>query len=284
MASFLPLTSHRAWRVFPPVFGRSQSGGENSALCREVLDQVLRQTVISRLRLAHWEAAAPAFTEADRPDPAQSAAALATMLSRGTQAEVDATVEALLRLHDIDTLVLEVLPAADRLGGDHQEAGDHAAATLAASRLQDLIERLSPIFQAAARVRPHGHRVLLGQAEPHGRRVQLQLTEECLLRDGWDVWCEPRQDAAELTTMVRDEWFAMAALDATDVAADQLARLVRGLRRASCNRQLRVMLISRQLASAPDRLARLGADAAASDLRHACAQAERLLALMPAKL
>jgi hypothetical protein len=42
-----------------------------------------------------------------------------------------------------------------------------------------------------------------------------------------------------------------------------------------------VLVISQALASAPDRMARLGADAAASGLRHACAQAERLLALMP---
>jgi hypothetical protein len=176
---------------------------------------------------------------------------------------------------------MDVLPAADLLVNAQQEAGDHAAATLAASRLQDLVERLSAPFQSAAHIRAHGHRVLLAQAKPQGRRVQLQLAEECLIRNGWDVWCEPRLGAAELTRMVQREWFAMAALDAAEVPLDQLSPLVRALRRDSCNRNLRVLVISQALASAPDRMARLGADAAASGLRHACAQAERLLALMP---
>jgi hypothetical protein len=272
----------------PLGFARGRPDGESAALCRAVLDTLLRQTVISRLRLAHPDPAAPIGATL-APDPQDSAEQLAVLLRRGAQRDVDDRVESLLQIGDVDTLFMDILPAADAAVRGHTAcgtdtvAGGEAGPALAAWRLQEMIERLSPRFQAAGAVRPHGRRVLLAQAEPSAEHIPLLLAGECLTREGWDVWSEPRGDTAALARMVQDEWFAMATIDAGDAPVDQLARLVRALRRASCNDQLRILVISSALARRPDRLARLGADAAASGLRHASAQAQRLLALLPAR-
>jgi hypothetical protein len=269
-------------------YARGGPDGDSAALCRAVLDQVLRQTVISRLRLAHGDAVLQSeFLEA--ADPVESAEQLSALLRRGSQHDVDERVESLLSQGDIDTLFMDVLPAADIAVRDHHDAGGSgrgcdAEPALAAWRLQEMIERLSPRFQAAGAARPHGRRVLLAQVAPSTHHIPLLLAEECLTRDGWDVWSESHGDASVLMGMLQSEWFAMVTIDAADAAVDQLARLVRGLRRASCNNQIRVLVISSALARRPDRLARLGADAAAAGLRHACAQAQRLLALMPPRI
>jgi hypothetical protein len=282
------LSGQRPQVAMPPGFARGGPDGDSAELCRAVLDKLLRQTVISRLRLAHIDPAAP-LGPVPLEDPAESAAQLAGLLRRGTQRELDERVELLLEQGDIDTLFMDILPAVDvAVRDDGENAGDsvrggEAGPALACWRLQEMIERLSARFQAAGAVRPHGRRVLLAPAEPFAQHIPLLLAGECLTREGWDVWSEPRDGAAELGRMVAGEWFAMVTIEAGTAPVDSLARIVRGLRRASCNDQIRVLVISGALARRPDRLARLGADAAASGLRHACAQAQRLLALLPAR-
>jgi hypothetical protein len=282
------LSNTRPPASLPPPYARGGPDGDSAALCRAVLDQVLRQTVISRLRLAHGDSVAQSELIA-APDPVESAEQLSALLRRGSQHDVDERVESLLSQGDIDTLFMEILPAADIAVRDHHDAGGsgrgcEAEPALAAWRLQEMIERLSPRFQAAGATRPHGRRVLLAQVEASTHHIPLLLADECLTRDGWDVWSESHGDGGVLLGMVHSEWFAMVTIEAADAAVDQLARMVRGLRRASCNDQIRVLVISSALARRPDRLARLGADAAAGGLRHACGQAQRLLALMPPRL
>ena len=255
--------------------------------CRDVLDRVLRQTVISRLCLAHAQCATDCRDTVADDVPVEIDARcidqFAEILRHGDRQQVDAFGEALVaRDFGVESMLLDVIPAAAaRLSVIAADAcGDQADFLLAHWRLREMVEQLAPRLQAAAPIRRHGRSALIGTCDRAGDRLWLQIAGELLCRDGWDTWSEPEAAADALVRGVRSDWFALVVLASQGYDVDALAGLIHCLRRASCNPDLRVLVVSPGLATRPDRMARLGADAAARDVRQAGVQARRMLALM----
>jgi hypothetical protein len=272
--------------------GRATRDRDTSDQCRAVLDQLLRQTVISRLRLAH-----PDGSPLPRPSKTQTKplhvldladiTRFTALLRTGEQFQVDACAEQLIeQSYDLDTMFLDIMPLVEaRFEALGREGNGHLAdVTLGTWRLQELVERLTPRFQAAAVTVPTGRRALLGSPESSGQHLRLMIASESLIRDGWDAWPATHAQSAEMIEIVHLDWFALAVMVFDQLGTEPLSTLIRGMRRASVNPELRVLVVSAALARRPDRMARLGADAAAADIRHAAVQARRLSLLMPAAI
>jgi hypothetical protein len=257
------------------------------------LEDVLRQTVITRLRLAHPEVEPGARNPGDQHGGSAGqfvsgqVADFADKLRHDSQASVDRAVAWLIdRNAGLETLLLDLAPQVEQRlhAANAAETGDHADVTLALWRLQELVERLSLQYQDAATAPRHERRALLATAEPASYRLCLQVAAERLNHDGWDVSCDSETTLPDLAVIAAGDWIALVVIASERAPVDTLAGAIRTLRRASANPDLRVLVMSDALVKRPDRLVRLGADAAAADIRQASVQAARLLALMPSRL
>ena len=94
----------------------------------------------------------------------------------------------------------------------------------------------------------------------------------------WDVTGAKDGD---ILSVVRTEWFAVIGLSiSTAEQLPALTALIRKARRASLNRDVRVMVGGLPFVGQAQRAAKVGADATANDGREAVAQAEFLLELL----
>jgi hypothetical protein len=258
--------------------------------CLDILGMLLRQTVISRLRLAHpniASATVPAEAPLREPASADDVEGFVEMLRWDDQAQVDACVESMIECDcGVDGMLLDLVPRAESQLRDlgHTEGGEHADITLGHWRLQELVERLSARFQATGPLTRHERHALISTSAPPSGRLQMQIVAESLNRDGWNVWCEFQSGPAELVEIVRCDWFALVLIATDTDKVEPLGATISALRRASVNPDLRILVMSPGLARRPDRLVRVGADAAAANVRQASVQAQRLLDLMLATI
>jgi methanogenic corrinoid protein MtbC1 len=260
------------------------AGNGQSALLRAIESQI-----IPRLVLAHptapaaTPAACQAETESVRPSHAEITEFTGIVL-RGRTDEAAAFMRALQqRGLTTESLYLELLaPAARHFGLLWEtERSDFVEVTLALQHLQGLAHQFSAEF--------NGDDVSSMPAGPRALRVALpgeqhvfgaQLVGEFLRRARWDVWDAPGATEQDIIAMVEREWFTVVGVSiSTTDQLDALAGLVRRLRRASLNPDLRVMVGGLPFEDHPERAALVGADATARDGRDAVSKANKLLEL-----
>lgn len=153
--------------------------------------------------------------------------------------------------------------------------------TVGLCRLQQLVHELSPAFEQEAEHREHGRRLLLTGYPGERHTFGLVLVEEFFRRAGWEVVCETPASVEELIDLVRCEWFAVAGLSlSTDSLLDELASVIRNMRKASLNAGIGVLVGGRVFLEHPEWVQRVGADATAVDGRHAVLQAQGLVQMM----
>ncbi|GLS64576.1 hypothetical protein GCM10007888_29570 [Methylobacterium oxalidis] len=76
------------------------------------------------------------------------------------------------------------------------------------------------------------------------------------------------------------QWFGVAGLTLScETQVDWLAAIIRGVRRASCNRAIGIMVGGPVFSAKPELIAQVGADASAADAPTAVLLAQRLLDL-----
>lgn len=217
---------------------------------------------------------------------AESVPVLARLAARS---EVDAAVELIEGLHalghPLDALYLDVVsPAARHLGQLwHEDEISFAEVTIGVLALQRLLHALDHAFCFCADVarRDPAKSVLLAPrpGEPHG--FALDMIGSFLRRAGWEVTTVAAPDEAGLCAAVQARWYAVLGVsDSCGTSTDAMAGIIHAVRRASRNRELRVMVGGPAFAGDPEQAIRVGADATAADARHAVAQAEALFALM----
>jgi methanogenic corrinoid protein MtbC1 len=106
----------------------------------------------------------------------------------------------------------------------------------------------------------------------------LFMVAEFFRRAGWDVWGEPSASAADLLDAVRGEWFDVIGISiGAEFQIEGLSSVILGLKRASRNPAVRVLLGGPVASLNPDLHTRLGADATAFDANQALTLAESLL-------
>jgi len=264
-----------------------------SAASPMALLRAIEGEVIPRLILAHRgvPGARPAPTDPRREATAPArlgARDIVELAQQVLRGETAAALRELQRLHALglssETLYLDLLAPVARHLGELWEAdsADFVAVTVALQRLQKLAQTLSEADGAnAMAVARAGRRGLCVPLPGEQHAFGAQLVCECLRRAGWDIWDAPGADEAEILALVRAQWFALVGVSiSTEAQLEPLAALVRRIRKASNNPDVRIMVGGLPFVGHPERVVQTGADATAVDGREAVAHAEHLLELL----
>jgi methanogenic corrinoid protein MtbC1 len=269
----------------PPPWNAALLGHAQQPNAAERLAHIVRTIeadIIPRLVRAHRGAPAAVQAQAALPDApfietASAFAALVLAADDGPWAEaLDAH---LARGVSIESLYLELLtPTARELGRLWMEDEiTFADVTVGVGRLQRILRLLSPDFGPALGTGGDGRRVLLlapGTTHTFG----VTMVAEFFRRAGWDVVGHSDARCADPFALVAEEWFDVVGLSvATDEQLQSCVDMIQGLRRASRNQAVGVLVGGPSFALDPSLAGALGADAVAADAAQAPGLAELLL-------
>jgi methanogenic corrinoid protein MtbC1 len=184
-----------------------------------------------------------------------------------------------------DSIYLDLLAPSARYLGElwTTERSDFVEVTVALHRLQDLAHKFSAYLRGmddAETVLPAGPRALCVAMPGEQHVFGAQLVGEFLRRARWDVWDAPGATEPDIISLLAREWFTIVGISVSTLdQPEALAGLVRRVRRASLNPDLRVMVGGLPFDEHPERAALVGADATARDGRDAVVKAQKLLDL-----
>ncbi|MBK1691047.1 cobalamin-dependent protein [Ectothiorhodospira mobilis] len=252
---------------------------------RRELSRVIEGEIIPRLMLAHrhhgplpredgqGREAAPGV------DAGTVQAFARTVMEQDSDQAVNFVSELRGKGVSLETVLVHLLaPAARRLGAfwDEDDA-DFTQVTVGLCRLQHVLRALGEEMDTVS-PGSSGRRVLLSPVPGEQHTFGLMMVAEFFRREGWDVNCDPAASIRDLNRLVRQERFDIVALSLScDVMLDRLRAAIRGVRRASCNPDLGILVGGRVFVDHPEMAAQSGADATAPDAREAVRVAERLV-------
>lgn len=185
-----------------------------------------------------------------------------------------------------EVVLLDLLaPAARHLGTLWEsDATDFATVTLAVSRLQRIMRRISDTFveEGAALGRNTGGgggaSVLLTIIPGEQHSFGLSMVAEFFRRAGWNLCTGPFESHQELTSLVHTHWFDVIGFSvSSDRRLDELKKDIGDIRRDSRNRHVGIILGGPMLIAQPGLVALLGADMMSVDAAHAPQQARDLM-------
>jgi methanogenic corrinoid protein MtbC1 len=250
------------------------------------LVRAIESEIVPRLVLARRAAQPQAPAASARVVP--TAADVARLTEIVLESDADAAyahVDALrARGAALETLFLELLsPAARRLGELWcEDACDFTQVTVGLWRLHQVLRRSSPPAPDDPDGRNVDRRALLVPMPGEQHSFGAAMVAEFFRQSGWNVWSGPLASSDDLFALARRDWFAVVGISVSgETMLGSVSALVRGVRRASRNRAVGVMVGGQIFNAQPDLVARVGADATAVDGRRAVTQAESLLALLP---
>jgi len=177
----------------------------------------------------------------------------------------------------MEAIYLDLLgPTARRLGdfwSDDQVS--FADVTIALGKLQQVVRELSlhgPVDEGAA---SNGRAALFAPAPGEQHTFGIVIIEEMFRRSGWRTWTELSGEVAEITGAVHAHRFDIFGMTASsDDRLDQIAPMIMSIRRASRNRDISVIVGGLLFLERPELVAKIGADAMASDASEAVLTAE----------
>ena len=173
----------------------------------------------------------------------------------------------------IETLFEDLLaPTARRLGELWTEdINDFFDVTTGIGRLQHIVRTFGRDYCDYDYSLPLSTRCALLMPVPGEQHTfGISLLRENLLREGWRVWCGQCREIDEIIQLVKIQSFDMVGLSASALAdPEALARDIKRIRAASANKTLRILVGGFAFDSQPDLVAAVGADATATDSRHA---------------
>jgi methanogenic corrinoid protein MtbC1 len=257
-----------------------------SLLARAVEAEVVPRLVRSQREGGFAEACAGPLEVGAGPGPEDVVALVALALTSDARTTL-AFIETLREQGStLERLYLDLLaPAARRIGQLWvEDLCSFADVTLALGCLQQVLRVLSPAFIPPLGPLDPCRRAALVPLPGEHHTFGLSMVVEFFLRAGWDVWSEPTATGLELEELVASRWFAVLGISVScDSGVERLPAMIRGLRRASRNQTLGVMVGGRMFTDQPGLATQVGADATASDGRQAALQAETLLALLSSR-
>jgi len=179
----------------------------------------------------------------------------------------------------VESIFLELLaPAARQLGTLWEsDATDFASVTLAVSRLQRIMRRLSEDFVDTAG-QGGGESVLLTIIPGEQHSFGLSMVAEFFRRAGWNLCTGPFASHQELIALVHNHWFDIVGFSmSSDRRLDELKKDIRDIRRESRNRHVGIILGGPVVIADPDLVASMGADMMSADATTAPQQARDLI-------
>jgi methanogenic corrinoid protein MtbC1 len=146
--------------------------------------------------------------------------------------------------------------------------------TLALGRLQHILRTLSRDFQGSAERVDFGRNMLLLPLPGEQHTFGMLMVAEFFRRAAWSVWCQPLVFREEITALLRSDWFALVGFSLScENRLDELAAIIRLVRRVSRNRLIGIMVGGPVFAAHPEYAAAIGADSTALDGRQASLRA-----------
>jgi MerR family transcriptional regulator, light-induced transcriptional regulator len=241
------------------------------------------KTILPKFVLALRKAPAPKPAESIEPREVSRVERLAALaLGNNDDAPFE---EMLARDASLESIFLDLLaPAARHLGSLWEsDAADFANVTLAMSRLQRIMRRLSERFCDEA-AQGNGESVLLTIIPGEQHSFGLSMVAEFFRRAGWNLCTGPFSSHQELTSLVHDHWFDVVGFSvSSDRRLDELKRDIHDIRRVSRNQHVGIILGGPMLIAQPDLVALMGADMMSSDATTAPQQAHGLIQQMKAQ-
>lgn len=251
-----------------------------------MLARALEFDVIPRLVLLRRPVGEPAY----RGDPAQpgptseDVETLTGHVVKGDLASAAAFTGTLrARNVPIERIYLELFaPTARHLGALWEaDLCDFASVTIGLCCLQQLVLGSGQAGRPRAGGRHADRRVLLAPVPGEQHSFGLVMVGEFFRRQGWGVSSCAGASSSELVATVKKQWFSSAGFSlASEDRLDTLASLIHEVRRASCNKQISILVGGRIFVDRPELAMLVGADATASDGRQAVLKAETLLTLL----
>jgi methanogenic corrinoid protein MtbC1 len=253
----------------------------------ESLFRAIEGEIIPRLMLAHQPQPQPHASERRRPpesalSPEDHARFLEGVL-RDSAAATHAFVEELLqRGVPREAIFLDLLANAARRLGElwEEDLCDFSDVTIGLCRLHEVLRTQASFSTAEGeRAALDAPRVLLGNACADQHVFGIVMVGEFFRRAGWRVSSEPGASCSQLSGILASESFDLLGISAACSApVDDVASELAHLRKASRNRQLRVLVGGRLFMESPELAERVGADGIALDARSAPIAARGLLA------
>ncbi|WP_245239632.1 cobalamin B12-binding domain-containing protein [Methylobacterium variabile] len=261
---------------------RACGGAQRRLRWRDDLAQVVEAEIIPRLMLAHRSERQPRRLGRRLPDTDDIAHLTTQMLApedRDALAVIRGLLDDGMTLEEV--LVGLMAPTARHIGRLWEEdACDFVQVTTAMARLRRLVHDLETLCLDPQPVDPASRRILLVPAPGETHTFGLTLAAHFFAEAGWEVVTSFEPHLAEALERVRSEWFDVVGLSLScDVCVDRLVAAVPVLRRASRNRDLRLVVGGPAFLDRPDRVRLVGADASVDDVRDAPRIAQRLLDL-----
>ncbi len=172
-----------------------------------------------------------------------------------------------------------VSPAARRLGDMwNSDDMDFMTVSMGMIQLEQLVHRISrrsPSLIDAAD--DQGNRVLLVTPPEEQHTFGILLLSEFFRHAGWFVRSEPRAPQSDLRSIVKTQYFSVVGVSCSrGCLVDDLRHSIAGLRRASCNRGLVVLVGGALFTVNPSLAMHVGADGAAADASEAVVVAGEL--------
>lgn len=253
------------------------------------LASTIEGEIIPRLVLA--QRAAAGAERLDRKGPlvldASHIEELAELLVKQDPPVALAYVEAIrAQGTSLGSIYLDLLaPTARRLGELwHEDRCSFFEVTLGLCALHQLLRSMAPGTVRGTRDAALERRVLLVPAPGEQHTFGLVMVGEFFRRSGWDVRFEAPETVADLSRLVRGDYFAVVGITvgcATPLKC--VAPAILAARRASCNKSLGVLVGGSVINARPELVSLMGADATASDGRRAVRQAEDVVRLLAAQ-
>jgi methanogenic corrinoid protein MtbC1 len=181
----------------------------------------------------------------------------------------------------VETIMLDVLaPTAAKLGSMWEEDSvDFLTVTLSLGRLQEVLRHISGTSQVVLPAGTPRHKVLLSAVPGETHIFSLLLVDQFFRGGGWDAWTLPGATRDELIDLVAREDFALVGLSVScDAFIGELQQLIPGIRRATKNNALRIMVGGPIFNGRPEFAIELGADGTACDGPTALIEARRMVA------
>lgn len=250
-----------------------------------LLTRTVHAQILPKLALTHRYETAEAATPRPvaRVDGAELVKFTGLVLAHDLQAAITWMERLVAGGAGLADICLSVLaPAARRLGEMwNDDLCSFVDVTAGLGTLHTIMYRLREICELPLPIRDMSRRILFVSLAGNQHTFGLQMVTEVFRHSGWDVSVEAAVTEADLPQIVRGNWFAIAGLSiARDTQTRNLGQTIRGIRGASCNKTIGIMVGGPVFAGQPDLARRVGADVEASDAKQAVLRAEGLRLLM----
>jgi len=204
---------------------------------------------------------------------------LAVLTVRGSLLDASRFVEA-IRAQGValEIIFLRLLaPTARRLGKAWEDDTlSFSDVTIGLGKLQELLRQLCPAFEFRQSSPPTGNRIMLLQAPGEHHTFGLFMIEAFFRRAGWEAVCAASLPFPETLSILSREWVDIVGVSkSSDTLLDGLASDITAIRRASCNKDVTIMVGGPAFLGHPERVILVGADVSAADGQQAVWQANQ---------